>query len=165
MLCGSEVHHVDIFLIVDGDFTEDVSVILDDHAVFADDDELEFLSVVATGGDGAIVVGDEIEVRANDGVAHEEFDHIEDEPIGEHKQFVGGEDGEAPHDEGLYEDVAMNAGVEVVEESGGAETTETSVEETAQNDGADGNFEEAFHGIKPLCLSLYNAHSARRTSV
>ena len=76
------VRHRDVLFIVDIDFTQDRTVRFDEHAIVANGSEFEYLAVVATGGNRAVVVGCEIEIRADNGVTDEEFDHVDDEPIG-----------------------------------------------------------------------------------
>ena len=51
------VRHRDVLFIVDIDFAQDSSVRFDEHAIVANGSEFEYLAVVATGGNRAIVVG------------------------------------------------------------------------------------------------------------
>ena len=144
------VRHRDVLFIVDIDFAQDSSVRFDEHAIVANGSEFEYLTVVATGGNRAIVVGCEIEIRADNGVTDEEFDHVDDEPIGEHEELVGRKDGEAPHDECLEEDVATDALVDVVEKTRCRETTKTTVENAAQDDRTNRDLKKTFHRRNPL---------------
>lgn len=139
------VNHVNVMVFVERDFAEDGAVIFDDHAVFVDGRKREGSSIFGACGDGAVIIRLEFEV-ASDGVGpHEEFDDVNDEPVGEDEEFVGRHDGKNPHEQGLDEDVAVNVFIEIIKEPGCAEATEATVENAAKCQGADGDFEPMFH--------------------
>ena len=65
------VRHRDVLFIVDIDFAQDSSVRFDEHAIVANGSEFEYSAFSHS-----------LSFRADNGVTDEEFDHVDDEPIG-----------------------------------------------------------------------------------
>ncbi len=132
-ICICIIRHGHGFFAIDGDFAKDVAVVFNDHAVIVDGCEFN-AAVIANREDGAIFLGFEGDIAADGVGAHEEFNDVDDEPVGKDEEAVSGQNGEAPHHERLNKDVGVNVFIDIVEQACRTEATKATIEQTGHRE-------------------------------